>query len=164
MLPVCRQIRASRHKVAKGLAQWGKNSSGWHYGFKLHMSINMSNEVCAFAFSDASKYDGQYMSKLVNPLTDILVGDSHYGGAIQRRYLWHEFKTKVIAPPHFSQKTKLAPLSDLNLLKKRPKIEAVFGILKEKLNLVTSYPRSIRGYFLHYIRIILGYQVSMLIS
>jgi len=41
MLPVCKPIRADRHKVAKNVARFGKNWQGWHYGFKLHAAIDL---------------------------------------------------------------------------------------------------------------------------
>src|SRR5665213_1184919 len=47
MLPVCKPIRADRHKVAKGTAQFGKNWQGWHYGFKLHAAIDHHNRLTA---------------------------------------------------------------------------------------------------------------------
>ncbi len=34
---VCHPCRAHGHKVFKGLVAWGKNSVGWHFGFKLHL-------------------------------------------------------------------------------------------------------------------------------
>ncbi len=47
MIPVCRQVRSKSHKVAKGLAAWGKNHQDWFYGFKLHISIDHLNRICA---------------------------------------------------------------------------------------------------------------------
>ena len=43
MLPVCKNERALSHKVAKGLAAWGYNHQGSHFGFKLHAAIDASN-------------------------------------------------------------------------------------------------------------------------
>jgi len=51
MLPVCKPIRADRHKVAKGVAQFGKNWQGWHYGFKLHAAIDHNNRLAALVFT-----------------------------------------------------------------------------------------------------------------
>ena len=41
ILEVCMLVRADRHKVAKGVTDFGKNWQGWHYGFKLHASCNL---------------------------------------------------------------------------------------------------------------------------
>lgn len=159
MLPVCKPIRADRHKVARGVAQFGKNWQGWHYGFKLHASIDHNNRLTALVFTPASEHDNQHMEKLVNQHTKILVGDSHYGGNVMRKRLWKKYKTIVIAPPHHTQRKKIVTAWQMLLLHMRPKIEATFGILKEHHFLVTSFPRSVKGYFVHYLRALLGYQM-----
>jgi hypothetical protein len=161
MLPVCKPIRADRHRVARGVAAFGKNWQGWHYGFKLHAAIDHRNRLAALVFTPASEHDNQHMEQLVNDQTRILVGDSHYGGSVMRKRLWKKYKTIVIAPPHHTQKKKVATSWQMLLLHMRPKIEATFGKLKEQRFLVTSFPRSVQGYFTHYVRVLLGYQMGM---
>jgi hypothetical protein len=39
-IPVCHNRRIQRHKVFADLAQRGKTSMGWFYGFKLHLIVN----------------------------------------------------------------------------------------------------------------------------
>lgn len=160
MLPVCKLVRANRHKVAQGVAAFGKNWQGWHYGFKLHAAIDQRNRLAALVFTPASEHDNQVMERLVNDQTRILVGDSHYGGSVMRRRLWRKHKTIVIAPPHHTQRKKVATDWQILLLHLRPKIEATFGKLKEKHFLVTSFPRSVKGYFVHYLRALLAYQMG----
>ena len=46
-LPVCDNHRINRHKVFAGLAQRGKTSMGWFFGFKLHLVFNTDNEIVA---------------------------------------------------------------------------------------------------------------------
>lgn len=99
--------------------------------------------------------------RLANEYTRILVGDSHYGGGVQRKRLWKRFRCLVVAPPHYKQKKQLATDWQMLLLHMRPKIEATFGRLKDHYFLVTSFPRSVRGYFVHYVRALLGYQVGI---
>jgi hypothetical protein len=161
MLPVCKPIRADRHKVARGVADFGQNWQGWHYGFKLHLSIDHLNRICAVVFTPANVHDNQVMERLVNDHTRILVGDSHYGGSVMRKRLWKKHKTIVIAPPHYKQKKKIMAGWQYLLLTMRPKIEATFDYLKEHKYLVTSFPRSVRGYFVHYLRVLLGYQMRV---
>jgi hypothetical protein len=47
----------------------------------------------------------------------------------------------------------------LPLLHKRVKVARTFDYLKEHLLLETSFPRSVQGYALHYIRVLLAYQL-----
>ncbi len=39
-IDVCDSHRIQQHKVFKDIAQRGKSSTGWFYGFKLHITIN----------------------------------------------------------------------------------------------------------------------------
>jgi hypothetical protein len=162
MLPVSKPHRADRHKVAKDIAQFGKNWQGWHYGFKLHASVSLDGKLCGLALTGANVYDAQAMIRILNPHCKIAVGDTLYGARVMGNIIKKKFGTVIIAPPWPSQKKKLATLWQLDLLNQRSKIECVFDYLKEHLNLVTSFPRSVAGYVLHYVRILLGYQVMAL--
>ena len=121
MLPVLKYIRAERHRV-NGVADFGKNWQGWHYGFKLHASIDHLNRLCAVVFTPASEHDNQVEVRLANEQTKILVGDSHYGGSIQRKQLWQQFRCLVVAPPHYKQRAQLITGWQHVLLTLRPKI------------------------------------------
>jgi hypothetical protein len=162
MLQVCRLKRADHHRVAKNIAAFGKNHQGWHYGFKLHTSINVHRQLCALVLTPANVHDGQVSPRVFNPQTRIGVGDSHYGGKVMLAHLWESQKTIVITPPHFTQRKKIATPWQNQLLNMRSKIEAVFDMLKEHLHLASSFPRSVFGYLVHYVRILLGYQILAL--
>src|SRR4051794_10988768 len=43
----CDNHRIARHKVFADLAQRGKTSMGWFFGFKLHLVFNDRNEIVA---------------------------------------------------------------------------------------------------------------------
>lgn len=162
MLPVCKLKRADSHQTAKNIARFGKNHQGWHYGFKLHASISPSRTLTAIALTPANAHDAQMMPHLVNEHTRIGVGDSLYGAKVMGRYLWEKYGTVFFAPPHYKQRRKIATPFQNRLLSDRSKIESVFDYLKEHLHLVSSFPRSVFGYLVHYVRILLGYQVMAL--
>ena len=158
MVPVCKLIRADRHKTAVSIAQFGKNWQGWHYGFKLHASVNSHGQLCGLAFTPANVHDAQMMPYILNAQTDIAVGDTSYTAKVMQRKIWEQYGCGIISPPWPTQH-KLMTWWQGQLLKMRPKIETVFDYLKEHLHLVSSFPRSVQGYLLHYVRIVLGYQV-----
>lgn len=164
MLPVCKTKRADDHKVAKGIAAFGKNHQGWHFGFKLHGVINLRGAFCGLILTPANFHDAQAMPHVLDKETKIAVGDTLYGAKVMGRRLWEEQGTIVIAPPHPKQRKKMATPWQNALLDARSKIESVYDILKEHLHLVTSFPRSVKGYLVHYLRIILGYQMLALAS
>jgi len=158
MLPVCKHKRADDHKVAKGIANFGKNWQGWHYGFKLHASVTRDGRLCALAFTQASVHEKNVVAKLLGTHTKIAVGDSSYGGKDLREKTWKTRGTYILAPAFHGQK-KLMAAWQKDLLAQRSCIESVFGYLKEHLHLVTSFPRSVYGYLAHYAMVLLGYQV-----
>jgi hypothetical protein len=53
-LEVCHPKRKHSHKVFKGLADWGKSSMGWYFGFKLHLIINDRGELLSFALTEGN--------------------------------------------------------------------------------------------------------------
>ncbi len=163
MLPVCKIHRADRHKVAKIVASFGKNHQGWHYGFKLHTSVTLDGKLCDIFFTPASEYDAQVLPELVDHRTLLVIGDTHYGASV----MLEETRKKapaliVLSPPFPKQKKKLIARWQKIALDWRSKIETVFDRLKEHLHLVSSFPRSINGYLLHYISVLLGYQILAL--
>ena len=158
MLEVCKLVRADRHKVAQGLADFGMNHQGWHYGFKLHAACGPTGRLCAIWFTSANESDAQQIPHLVNDAAVIAVGDGGYNARVMRQKMWREHRTFILAPPQKKQK-KLMTEWQLLMLRMRPKIECTFDYLKEHLNLVSSFPRSVMGYFVHYVRILLGYQL-----
>ena len=162
MLPVCKLQRAHHHKTAKTIAQFGKNWQGWHYGLKLHASISLDGRLCGLALTGANVYDAQLMPKILNEYCRLAVGDTLYGARVMGERIKREYGTIIIATPHPKQTKKIAAPWQIALLNIRSKIESVFDYLKEHLHLVSSFPRSVNGYILHYVRILLSYQIMAL--
>lgn len=160
MLPVCKRQRADTHRVARGIAAFGKNHQGWHYGFKLHASVDARGRLCGIAFTPANVHDAQVLPRIVNAHTKIAVGDGAYTASVMQRILWERYGMIVVSPPHPTQRKKILTGWQHMLLSARAKIESVFDVLKEHLSLVTSFPRSVRGYLVHYVRILLAYQLT----
>lgn len=162
MLEVCKLHRAHRYKTARNMVAFGKNWQGWHYGFKLHASISLEGRLCGIALTNASVYDAQMEHLLLNEYTRLAVGDTLYGASVMRERMWRRYGTLIIAPPFPKQKRKIAALWQIDLLCRRSKIESVFDYLKEHLHLVSSFPRSMAGYLVHYVRVLLSYQIMAL--
>jgi Transposase DDE domain len=75
---VCHNQRIGSHRVFAGLAQRGKGSMGWFYGFKLHLVINEQGELLAFALTPGNRDDRRPVKKLVRHLWGKLFGDRGY--------------------------------------------------------------------------------------
>ena len=89
--------------------------------------------------------------------TKIVVGDSHYAASPMRKRLWKKYGIVIVA-----NNRKRALMTDWQyfLQTLRQKVEASFGKLKENHYLVSSFPRSVQGYFVHYLRTLIGYQLA----
>ncbi|MDR3115360.1 MAG: IS982 family transposase [Treponema sp.] len=77
---VCHNRRIYQHKVFKGYAERGKSSTGWFYGFKLHLIINDRGEICAFYLSRGNVDDRNpaVIDHLCRELWGKLCGDRGY--------------------------------------------------------------------------------------
>ena len=71
-LAVCKNLRISSHKVFKGSANRGKSSTGWFYGFKLHIIINHLGEIISFWITSGNVDDKN--PKLIERLTKKMDG------------------------------------------------------------------------------------------
>lgn len=61
-LAVCSNKRIRRHRVFRGLAQVGKTTLGWFYGFKLHLIINDRGDLLAFHLTPGNGDDRQVVT------------------------------------------------------------------------------------------------------
>lgn len=165
-LPVCSMQRMDAHCVAKSVANLGRSHQGWYFGFKLHASIESQGLLTGIFFSPASTHDHLGIPFLLRfGETRVAVADASYTGKRIRELVWNWKQTFLLTPPNPRHNPKY-PMADWQkrLLRGRVKIETVFDCLKEHLHLVTSFPRSVRGYFVHYVRILLGYQFLRLLQ
>ena len=56
-LAVCKNPRIHHHKTFAGLARRGKTSTGWFYGFKLHLVVNDRGELLDFMLTPGNVDD-----------------------------------------------------------------------------------------------------------
>jgi hypothetical protein len=151
--------RISSHKVFKGIAQRGKTSVGWFYGFKVHLIINVFGEIIAFYITpgNVSDNNGTVITKLTKKIFGKVFGDKGY---LINKDLFHKLFSSGI---HFvtkarkNMKNKLMDFFDKFMLKNRGIIESVGSILKESLSLEHSRHRSMSGFLFHVIATICAY-------
>jgi hypothetical protein len=77
-LPVCHNLRIFRHKVFKNLAKRGKTSTGWFFGFKLHLAVNDQGELMTFKLTAGNVDDRKVVGSLTKHLEGWLFGDKGY--------------------------------------------------------------------------------------
>ncbi len=136
-IEVCHPFRSKSHKVFEGLVGWGKNSVGWHYGFKLHLIINDRGELLAFKLTTGNTDDRQPVPDMTQDLIGKLFGAPRSGSLRDRGYISQKLFEKLysqglqlITRYKKNMKQKLVKLIDKILLRKRSLIETVNDQLK----------------------------------
>lgn len=155
--------RVSSHKVFKGLAQKGKTSVGWFYGFKLHLVTNVSGDIISFYITSGNVADSNeaVILKLTKNLIGKLFGDRGY---LLNKNLFKKLYLNglhVITRLRKNMKQILMPYYDKIMLRKRGIIESIGGILKESMSLEHSRHRSISGFFVHIMSTLCAYDFRL---
>src|SRR5437762_2782507 len=77
-IAVCHNRRIPSHKVFAQVAERGKSSVDWFYGFKLHLIVNDRGELLAFHLTPGNVDDRKPVAKLARGLFVKLFGDRGY--------------------------------------------------------------------------------------
>lgn len=128
-IAVCHNKRIQRNKVFNGFARRGKTTSGWFYGFKLHLIINDKGDILAFQLTPGNISDVSMAETLSKGIIGKLFGDKGYiSSELGRRLL--EQGLELFTSIRSNMKQKLISLRDKILLRKRSLIETVNDQLK----------------------------------
>ncbi len=154
-IPVCTNKRIFTHKVSRIIAQRSKSSKGWFYGFRLHILCDRKGNLLGIKITPGNIDERKMVLKLIKDLQGILVADAGYiSSELQKKLsglnVW--FLTGVK-----KNQKKLMTKANHLLLKARQRVETTIGVLKQRLGLVTSLPRSVPGYQVHYVLVCLAY-------
>lgn len=77
-LRVCHNRRIKRHKVFNGIAERGKTSVDWFFGFKLHLVVNELGELLNVNITPGDVDDRRPVSDLVRGLFGKIFADRGY--------------------------------------------------------------------------------------
>lgn len=143
-LDVCDSHRIQQHKVFRKTAKRGKSSTGWFYGFKLHLVINDRGEILHFRLTPGNVDDRneEVMETLSKNLFGKLVGDKGYISQKLFKTLWEKGIELITKQKKNTKKPKIMQYSDKLLLRKRAVIESVNDFLKNICQIEHSRHRS----------------------
>lgn len=158
-LRVSHEKRISSHKTFRGLAARGKTSTGWFYGFKVHLIINGKGEVLSFTITPGNVVDNN--STVIEQITKNMYGKI-YGdkGYLLNQDLFGKLYAKgihLVTKIRNNMKNKLMNIADKLMLKKRGLIESVGAVLKEDLNVEHSRYRSPITLFINVFSVLIAY-------
>jgi hypothetical protein len=148
-LTVCHPARIQQHRDFRVDARRGKTSVGWFYGCKLHLVVNDRGERLAFCLTPGNTDDRRPVPRLVRRLFGRLFGEKGYLSAplAERRFL--EQGLRLITKRRTNRRTRLLPLADRLLLRKRALIETLFDQLKKVCQIEHSRHRSPINFCVH---------------
>lgn len=141
-LRVCRNQRIHHHKVFRGRAARGKTSTGWFFGFKLHLIFNDRGELLNFALTPGNVDDRKPVPVMVKNLYGKLFGDKGYLSQPLFKHLLETFGIQLITKLKSNMKNKLMNFADKVLLRKRSIVETIIDQLKNISQIEHSRHRS----------------------
>lgn len=145
-LRVCHNLRIGQHRVLAGLAQRGKTSTGWFFGFKLHLAVNQHGELLEVCITPGNVDDRTPVDALTRELWGKLFGDKGYLSQPLFARLF-ERGIQLITRLKGNMKNRLISLADKRLLNKRPLIETIIDQLKNLCQIEHSRHRGVPNYF-----------------
>lgn len=157
-LRVCRNQRIHVHKVFKGIAQRGKCSMGWFFGFKLHLICNEKGELLNFMITPGDVDDRKPLEykAFIDFIYGKLVADKGY---ISKNLFQRLFVDgiQLITKLKSNMKGALMSVSDRLLLRKRAIIETVNDELKNIAQVEHSRHRSFDNFIVNILGAIAAY-------
>jgi hypothetical protein len=157
-LEACHIRRIYSHKVFKTCAARGKSSTGWFYGFKLHLVINDRGEICSFCLTAGNIDDRNFdvINYLCRELSGKLFGDRGYISQVLFEHLYQQ-GIQLITRLRKNMRNKLMDMRDKILLRKRAVIESVNDFLKNICQIEHSRHRSILNFLVNLLAAISAY-------
>ncbi|MBF6651278.1 IS982 family transposase, partial [Methylobacter sp. BlB1] len=134
----------------------GKSSTGWFYGFKLHLIVNDQGEILSFCITPGNVDDRKPVPDLVKSLTGKLFGDRGYISRKLTDLLAHQNVT-LITTLKKNMKPHALDVFDKLLLRKRSLIETINDQLKNIGDLEHSRHRSLSNYLSNIIACLVAY-------
>lgn len=156
-LEVCKIKREFTHKVCKRIARKSKSSLGWFYGFKLHLICNELMQILNFRITTGNTDEREGLEMMWQDIFGLIIADAGY---VSKRLGEKAFTLgKRLLTGVRANMKRIMTKAQHTLLKLRQKIETVLSVLKSRLGMETTLPRSELGYFAHYLWCLASYQL-----
>ncbi len=148
-LAVCDNHRIQQHKVFAGMAHRGKSSTGWFFGFKLHLLFNDRGELLNLALTPGNLDDRKPVPRLVKRLFGKIFADKGYLSQALFQQLMETFGLQLITKLKSNMKNRLLPVADKILLRKRAIIETIIDQLKNISQIEHTRHRSVTNFLVN---------------
>lgn len=158
VLRVCHNKRIKRNKVFNGIAEVGKSTMGWFFGFKLHLIINDKGEILSFYLSQGNTDDRDVktITSMTKKIFGKLFGDKGYISKALSDLLFGN-GIQLVTQVRRNMKKQALSNEEKLLLRKRSVIETVNDELKNICQIEHTRHRSISGFLLNIMGAIAAY-------
>ena len=155
-LRVCQNLRIPRHKTFKKDAGRSKSSTGWFYGFKLHLVVDDCGNIVSFSITSGNTDDRKPVPTLLKNVTGKVFGDRGYISKKLAELLAFD-DISFITTIKKNMTPKVISDVDKALLRKRSIIETINDQLKNVSQIEHSRHRSLSGYMINVISGLIAY-------
>lgn len=157
-LRVCENQRIHAHRTFAGLAERGRSSTGWFYGFKLHLIVNERGDLLSFYLSKGNTDDRNWriIRQMTQDLFGKLFGDKGYISKALFDTLFND-GIQLITKLRKNMKGHIMSLNDRILLRKRALIETINDELKNMCQIEHSRHRSVNGFLFNVMSALAAY-------
>jgi hypothetical protein len=128
-IEVCGKKRMKSNKVFKKIAEIGKTTTGYFFGFKVHLVINHVGDILSFCLTKGNVDDRTPIKTLTKRISGRLFGDKGYIGKELKEELLKE-DIELVTTVRKNMKPQEMSLENKQLLRKRSIIETVNDQLK----------------------------------
>lgn len=137
-------------KWASNQIETGKNIFGYYHGFKLHIIINRKLEVVSYTITPVNVHDiiALSIASFIDGIKGLIVGDKGYVMSqedlrkLAQQGIEFLFKQRENMDPYLNEFYRKG-------LSQRQIIEGVFSYLKNRLNILHKFARSVESFLVH---------------
>jgi hypothetical protein len=155
-IPVCNNLRIKQNKVFEGVAERGKTSTGWFYGFKIHLIVSDTGEILAWQITLGNVDDRKPVPNMSKRVWGKLFGDKGYISQVLTELLGED-NVQLITKVKKNMKNKFVNFFDKLLLRKRAIIETINDQLKNISQIEHTRHRSIWNFYTNVVAGLIAY-------
>jgi hypothetical protein len=156
-LVVCENQRIHCHKVFAGLAKRGKSSTGWFFGFKLHLVVNEKGEILNIRLTPGNVDDRKPVPDLLKGFFGSVYGDKGYISNSLVFQLLVDHGIRFITKFKSNMKNRIMLYIDRIMLRRRAIIESIIDQLKNISQIEHSRHRSMNNFVINVLCGVIAY-------
>lgn len=158
-LAVCDNRRIHSHRVFEGRAERGKTSTGWFFGFKLHLVINSKGDLLRLRLTPGNTDDRKPIPEMCEGLFGLLFADKGYVAKWLTEALAGR-GVRLVTKPKKNMRPVLRTEFEAAVLRRRSLVETVIDELKNLCQIEHTRHRSVSNFLVNLMAGVVAYCLS----